>query len=567
MATINDYKLLEQKCIRTFELTNVSKIQTQYTNKLTDKDKARFGFYFFIIQSLTNFSELDDITEFICDTDFNSKFYCDPQDDCGIDAICFDDETNEIHIFNYKYRESFKPEKEQNKNETWLSSKFFHCLLNGDTSQLSDRMRDLAKNILECYESTTIWKTHFYIVSNENKEIKSNDLVIEQMKQTFDLQVHTIGLDKISPFLSASHKSIDATILMPTDAVMSFTEQELSSQKSYIVRMPLVELIRISNKDEELRQNYGLEDYDDLQNVQLEYDVLFDNVRGYILNSKFNANIEKTLDNDPTKFFFYNNGLTIVTENIIATSVNGGRKWKLEIKNYQVLNGGQTLRTIHNYNQSNSANLQKSIVKAEVLVRILNVTDPNLKNCIAEYTNSQNAIDLVDLKSLRKEQMDLESFFKISKILYTRKKGNTDISMQDARYQIGIQRLGQILTSVNRLRPEEASNKRREIFSVHYDELFVDNTNLISEDTLRMVETYHQLKSDFRKAGKKYTEQKAMYVLFIMKLSPNKKSTDAITLLDDFIDEYAKQYSTDTAKSRMLIKPTFRQALEGKLRV
>ena len=97
---------------------------------------------------------------------------------------------------------------------------------------------------------------------------------------------------------------------------------------------------------------------------------------------------------------------------------------------------------------------------------------------------------------------------------------------------------------------------------MHYDELFVDNQDLISETTIRMVEIYHQLKADYRKVGKQYTEQKAMYILFIITKNKSVTVKKAIDLLENFINDYANQHSIDTAKSRILIKPTFRQELE-----
>lgn len=563
MATLNDYKLLEQKCIRIFDMLNIEELKT---HNFDPKDKARFGFYYYVIQNFTSFVELDDITDCICDTDFNARLFDDTQSDEGIDAVCFDEEQKEISIFNFKYRISFNPDKEQGKNEAWLSSKFFSCILTEEIDSLSPRMKSLAQRILRLYNSSDIWKTTFYIVSNENIELSLKDSVVTRMQEMYELQVVPVGLNQIAPFLSSSHNEIDATIVISNDAVMSFSEYELASSKSYVVRMSLAELIRITCKDDSLRHYYNIENLDPLKTTDIEFNVLFDNVRGYILKSKFNTNIEKTLDEEPTKFFFYNNGLTIVAENITSETVNGGKKLKLEIKNFQVLNGGQTLRTIHQFNRKNDANLIKSIVKAEVLVRILNVTDPNLKNCIAEYTNSQNAIDLIDLKSLRKEQLALESFFKDHKILYARKKGQTDVVLKNAKFQIGIQRLGQILTSTIRLRPEESSNKKKEIFSTYYDELFTDNENLISQSTLDVVELYHSLKSQYRRKKLQYTEQKAMYVLFMNAVKPSLSTTNAISILEDKIEEYKRTHSIEVALSRILIRNTFRSELENELR-
>lgn len=563
MATLNDYKLLEQKCIRIFDMLNIEEMKAR---SFSPKDKARFGFYYYVIQNFTSFSELDDITECICDTDFNSRIFGNSQADEGIDAICIDDQQKEISIFNFKYRDSFNPDKEQKKNDTWQSSKFFSCILTECVDSLSQKMKDLAHRILELYDSSDIWTTTFYVVSNENKELSVKDNVVTQMQEMYELQVVPVGLNQIAPFLSSTHKEIDATIVIPDGAVMSFTEYEMASSKSYVVRMSLAELIRITCKDASLRNLYNIENLDPLKTTDIEFNVLFDNVRGYILKSKFNTNIEKTLDEDPTKFFLYNNGLTIVAENISSDYVNGGKKLKLEIKNFQVLNGGQTLRTIHQFNRKNDANMAKSILKAEVLVRILNVTDSNLKNCIAEYTNSQNAIDLIDLKSLRKEQLALEEFFKDHSILYARKKGQTDFRLSNAKFEIGIQRLGQILTSTIRHRPEESSNKKREIFSTYYDELFTNNANLISQSTIDAVELYHSLKGYYRRKKFQYTEQKAMYIVFMISVKPTLSPTSAITILENKIEDYKTKHGVDVALSRILIRNSFRSELENELK-
>ena len=543
-----------------FDALNKDSFTVDYYKNLDDKGKARFGFYYFVIQMVTNYMELDDITDCICDTDFHAKTDGDPQDDFGIDAICFNDEDNEIHIFNFKYRENFV-EDMQKRNEVWLSSKFFSYLVPGSTETLTPRMKELADQILQRYNSKNIWKTFFYVVTNNNKNIPPEDSVLLQMKANYDLQIHTIGLPEIAPYLSYSHKEIDASMIFRRDAIMTFTEDDLASNKSYIVRMTLPDLIRITCDNENLRNKYNLEDYGQLKDVDVDLDVLFDNVRGFILNSKFNVNIEKTLEHEASKFFFYNNGLTIVAENIISSSQNGGRLTKLDIKNFQVLNGGQTLRTIHEYNKKNDNNLVDKMINAEVLVRLLNITDDNIKNCIAEYTNSQNAIDLMDLKSLRKEQLQLEAFLKDHGIVYLRKKGQT-VTIEAGEAQIGIQRMGQILLATTGKRPEEASNKKKLIFSDYYDELFTNNQELISNQTIIYIKTYLSLRSEYRKLNLSYSIQKAMYVLYILTLIHEMQITDAITVLENSIESYKSENSLELEYSRVLIRQNFRAYLE-----
>ena len=110
----------------------------------------------------------------------------------------------------------------------------------------------------------------------------------------------------------------------------------------------------------------------------------------------------------------------------------------MEISNFQVLNGGQTLRTIHNYNKKNKNNIVEKLSDAEVLVRMLNITDDALKGRIGEYTNSQNSINERDLKSLRPEQVKLEDYLRSNKILYIRKKGDVGRKSPLARMAVPI---------------------------------------------------------------------------------------------------------------------------------
>ena len=116
-------------------------------------------------------------------------------------------------------------------------------------------------------------------------------------------------------------------------------------------------------------------------------DVLFDNVRGLVIRSKFNDGILKSLDEEPTKIFYYNNGLTIVADDIVSREASMNTRREFQINNLQVINGGQTLRTIHKFNLRDEKNLAK-LAKAQVLVRFLKVGDDGLKNKIAEYTNT-----------------------------------------------------------------------------------------------------------------------------------------------------------------------------------
>lgn len=560
MADRNDFKLLKQRCLRHFELAKDSLGDKKLD--LDDNQKARYGFYFFIIQNLTNLVDYDKMVEAITDTEFNSTFFDVNDVDEGIDAVCFDEQEHVIALFNFKYRNKYNDDKEQSKNELLVTSKFLNALKQEDTTHLKGKLKKYADKINEYNDSDDIWTTVLYYVSNESKTLSSLDPNIKQMSDTYGIDIEMKGLNELVDMTSLHPRNIDASLVLNRDAVMSFTETSLASARSYIVRLPLTELIRITCDNATLRNEYNLEDENVLYKTNVDIRVLFDNVRGFILQSKYNKNIETTLDSEPTKFFFYNNGITIVAESISSLEINSGKKVKLEISNFQVLNGGQTLRTIHNYNKKNKNNIVEKLSGAEVLVRMLNITDDALKGRIGEYTNSQNSINERDLKSLRPEQVKLEDYLRSNKILYIRKKG--DVGQDDTVYDdsVSMELFGQILWAAKGY-PELVSNKKREIFTVQYDTLFANNDDLLSLKTVDLIKKYKCIYKDYRTANKTVTVQKAMYVLYLSeKLKSNKYKLISANF-EAYLKSYKNDNNVDKAESRILLDQRFKNDVEN----
>lgn len=559
MADRNDFKLLKQRCIRHFELAK------DYLGKkkldLDDNQKARYGFYFFVIQNLTNLVDYDKMVDAITDTDFNSTFFDVNDVDEGIDAVCIDEQEHLITLFNFKYRNKYNDDKEQSKNELLVTSKFLNAIKQEDTKHLKGKLKKYADRINNYNDSDDIWTTVLYYVSNESKSLSSLDPNIKQMSDLYCIDIEMKGLNELVDMTSLHPRNIDASLVLIRDAVMSFTETSLASARSYIVRLPLTELIRITCDDSKLRNEYNLEDDNALYNTNVDIRVLFDNVRGFILKSKYNKNIETTLDTEPTKFFFYNNGVTIVAEKISSSEINSGKKVKLEISNFQVLNGGQTLRTIHNYNKKNRTNIVEQLSDAEILVRLLNITDDALKGRIGEYTNSQNSINERDLKSLRPEQVKLEEYLRSNKILYIRKKG--DVGQDNIEYDdsVSMELLGQILWAAKGY-PELVSNKKREIFTIHYDALFTNNDELLSLKTVDLIKKYKNIFKVYRTVNKTVTVQKAMYVLYLserLKIYNYNRISKEFEL---YLKSYKKKNNVDKAESRILLDQKFKNDVE-----
>lgn len=370
MAGLNTFKNLNVKCEKYYNLLTKTIPIKKVLSEEKVIDKRRIGFYLFILESFGRGKDIVDLSQCIIDSDFNDIVYGVGHDDLGIDAVLFDDENQEINLFNFKYREKFSATSTQAINDPFISSKYFNAIETENLSGVNGKVKDSLERIIELLNGNNIWKITFYAVSNESNNIRLNDPHLDRLRDIYDLEVKSISLDYISDMMSLRPEPICASILFDSTCIMPYVEHELSSSKSYIVRMKASELIRITSKNSSLRDDYNIEDIHPLSKTELDYGVLFDNVRGFVMNSKYNVNIKKTLSNSPSKLFMYNNGITMVAKEIHSEGINGNRKQKMRINDFQVLNGGQTLRTIHDFNKESEKNITDILNECEILVRI-----------------------------------------------------------------------------------------------------------------------------------------------------------------------------------------------------
>lgn len=561
MSLLNDFKLINAKSGKYFDLLENQLGHTIKASKTGDRE--RFGFYLYMLENICGAKDIPDLVEMITDTDFNKQIFNKSFEDYGIDAVYIDDAENTINLFNFKYREKFVPNKKQSINETILSTKFVNALNTGNVKPLKGKLKDYADEILRNLESKTIWKLYLYVVSNENVELDKNDHDLKTLEENYGLEVIPIGLNRIKEYMSIRPKPINASILLDPDAVMSFSENSISSSKSYILRLSISELIRITCDDESLRNDYNIKDLSQIANCTIDYSVLFDNVRGLVLKSKFNKNISKTLREEPTKFFMFNNGITIAATNVEADIVNVSKKVQISIKGLQVLNGGQTLRTVHDFNKEDKENIN-SLSDSEILVRVFKTTvDHVLTNKIAEYTNSQNSISNIDLKSLTSEQIQLEQYLDEFNIIYSRKSGDTGLSAtKDYELKISMERFGQILFAIKG-NPEKASNQKKQIFDKYYDDIFGAHSLKIS-DSPSQIKQYFEIKKQYDLMTYKSSDQKVFYILYLL----NYTSGTLIPTIRKF-ERIVNSFEVDNpiSEARKLIQVRFKEYLDKKFKI
>ena len=559
MATINDFKLVNLYSIellkRIYGITQL--------NKLSEFNQKRFGFYYLILQLTTGNTDSDELERMIIDTDYCKNIRGVANNDFGIDAVYIDEYDKRIVLYNFKFRECFSSKKGGKQEQVLYSTKFLSMSLSGrfeGVDDVSSISKEKMKAIYEKINSDEIWNIELIVVSNENQRIDINQPEINSLKRDYDIEIKPIVLDDIIGFLHNRNSEFSAKFIVDKEDFLVYEEDSLSSTKSYLVKLSVVDLIRMTCSDKEQRANYNYDTLEMIKNLKLEIGILYENVRGFLSESKYNKNIIKTLRECPNKFFVFNNGITITAKNVKAESKNANKKYLFTLDNIQIVNGGQTLRSIYKFKEKEFD--EEKLENSSVLVRIFKTEDNDeLINEIAEYTNSQNAISDADLKSINKIQIKIEKFLFTHGIDYIRKSGDIGIDNK-LKSQIGKEKLAQILYSYKGY-PDRATNQKKKLFVIYYDEIFGEDF-MEFDKLLDLIKLYDEIEIKYKElhgANEVYT-QKVLYIVYLQSIRDN--IGDNIHLLEETLDKYRRD--DDISKARKLIQKGFKEFLDTSLK-
>ncbi|EAD0721913.1 AIPR family protein [Listeria monocytogenes] len=522
---------------------------------IADDMTIRLGFYFLSLECITGNSDLKELSKMMNDSEYLSLVEGVSNDDHGIDAINIDEENQEIQLFNFKYRNNYKRESRLSENDATTSAKFVGAINTGGNST-TGKTNEFIQQILEKYDSKGNWKSKLYMVSNECHELKTSSIEkISNVLEKFDFEVESIILKDLSDILKGTPKPSKAKVILDADSVLSFREQGLSSDTSYIAKMSMADILRICSDSMSLKEDYTLTDFDKLQDANLDLSLLFENVRGFIERSKYNDEIIKTITDEPTKFFFYNNGITIVSDKIDSEMTNGKKKCILHLDGFQIVNGGQTVRSMFKANKEYFDD--ERLEEVFTLVRLFTTgVDNSTNNKIAQFTNSQNSISPIVLRSVDPMQLALERYFESAGINYIRKVGDTGRTFSTDMKRMPMETMGQILYSVQG-NPEKVTNQKSRIFDKEYDNIFSEK-NLNLEDALSLAQDFFNNEEKFN-----CTKQENLYLLYLNN-NFGISFEDSYKLLNETITKYRK--SEDLSPARKLIQKGFKdKLLESKI--
>lgn len=151
------------------------------------------------------------------------------------------------------------------------------------------------------------------------------------------------------------------------------------------------------------------------------------NIRQWMqFKTTVNKGLRETLQNNPSKFFYYNNGITIVVGEFEDLGDN-----TIMLHAPQIVNGAQTSNAILDH-----ARRTKN-TEGSMTVTIIKADDEQEQNNITKYRNSQNAVRGKDLVSLMDFHKSIKSQLKNSGYFYEIQAGSFDTKSksQQTSYQ------------------------------------------------------------------------------------------------------------------------------------
>jgi hypothetical protein len=146
--------------------------------------------------------------------------------------------------------------------------------------------------------------------------------------------------------------------------------------------------------------------------------LLEQNVRSFLqFSGKINKGIRNTILKEPEMFLAFNNGIAATADEIeLENSEDGTGKIISNVKDLQIVNGGQTTASIYHTLKKDKADISNIFVQVKLSVVKNKEKFSEIVSRISEYANTQNKVSVSDLSSNSPYHIELE---KLSRNIFT----------------------------------------------------------------------------------------------------------------------------------------------------
>lgn len=427
----------------------------QHIDKIISVAKSRsitldenHAFDYFLVSLFKSF-DMKITDENFYDSNFKDIEFCvtDGKDDGGIDFVIFDDsDTQKLIIGQSKNTNDLQPNKvveELRKMKSTLNN--FKSTSN--LSIYNDNLKKALSEALDTFESESDINVEYYICTTANIDntsaIENKILSDGQLDLTTD-EVSVYAFNRLTEELEHHYESKSTVdeYKFEIDEANNYLQYNSEKYKGAFANISSKSLINLYNS----KANDGLFDL---------------NIRNYFKSKGVDSGIIQTLNKYRSDFWFLNNGLTIVCTDF---SFSGN---SLKVKNFSIVNGGQTTYLISTYKGNNHDEffIPCKLVSNGEPIDDLSEVNARFFSQIAQATNTQKAISPRDLRSNSNEMISLQAhLLNKYRINLTIKKGTKKIDKNKFDIEIANDQFAQIMTSFVYQQPGKARSSKMSLF-------------------------------------------------------------------------------------------------------
>jgi hypothetical protein len=448
MANLTTFSMLKEK---------VNKYRTDYS-----LDTASMAFEWVVLETILGLNS-DEIVDAITDGAM----------DGGIDAIHI--VGQQVHIFSFKYTEIYanttKAFSETAIDQLLVTTaRIFNKSLKQD--DVNGILWDKVNEIWNRFDVGRLQFT-YYLCSNMQKPTTHARRKFENgLADYVYIDAQYIDQDDfVSQLLERKTKRIDRDIRFTGKEYFQRSDGGLKGVVATISAGELIDLVR------------------DPENPnQINEDVFNENVRVYLkLKNPVNRGIHRSaLSDENYKFWYLNNGITIVCENMDYNPNSSSPI--VTLNNLQIVNGGQTTHALFEAYQED----RQKVDNIKVLVRICETGNRAISHEISETTNSQTPVSSRDLRANDVIQRKLEEEFLNLGYYYERKKNQ--YADKAATLRLDSELLGQLYMSFYLNLPSNAKNNKTSVFGDKYNDIF-DESRITASSMLLAYKIYQPLET------------------------------------------------------------------------
>lgn len=338
----------------------------------------------------------------------------DGSQDGGIDAIFYSVSDQRLIIVQSKWHE--RGNGTIDRGDMLKTIEGVEHLISLDWDYFNDKIKAKSDEITKALNNT---RTHITIVI----AYTGNEPISNEIKSDVESYIKRVN---------DTTESFDYRVIKQTD-VYGWLSQQAAGDP---VNTDIV-LYQWAKMKEPILALYGQVAAQDVAEWMRQFGdrLLTPNLRMFLRDTEVNLGIQETLLKSPELFWYFNNGITILSSSIKKKPIGGEttESGTFECLDVHIVNGAQTAGSITAMADKNPTVLAKARVSLR-LISLENCPD-NFASDVARTNNTQNRIDKRDFVSQDPQQERLRHELQLDKIQYAYKSGD-DVSTPESGFNL-----------------------------------------------------------------------------------------------------------------------------------